>query len=166
MIKKCWRTPLLFLLAILLLGTAGAAFYLKAASEREEIPADPDEAFSYLRDLYTESRAEYIFGEFGMDPASYTPMRDFELLGSIPADDYIAMREALDIQIGTTVPFFFVSDDVIYGVCQDADAINRMCEFSKETDGSWALRDTREPQDAGRYQDIHQSFREFQAAMS
>jgi hypothetical protein len=112
---------------------------------------------------YNEARADYIFEEFGMVPEQYTFARDYELLNYVESNEYLAIRTAMNIQVGTTTPSFFIDNDTIFGVCQDVDAVNRMYEFSRAEDGTCSLRNTQQLQDAGRYQDIYQSFSEYQA---
>ena len=111
---------------------------------------------------YNETRANYIFEEFGMNPEHYTYACNYELMGYIETDKYLAIRTAMDIQAGTTTPSFFIDDDTIYGVCQNAAAVNLLYEFFKEADGNWTLCNTRQLQDVGRYQDVYQSFSNFQ----
>ena len=115
-----------------------------------------------LRRQYNNIRADHIFQEFGMSPEQYTYACNFELLNYIEPDAYISIRESMNIEPGTTTPSFYIDGDTIFGVCQDADATNRMYKFTQETDGTWSLCDAQQLQDIGRYQDVYQTFAEFQ----
>ena len=167
--KKRHYQLLLLLFALILLGTVSLAIYIGDTPTNE---LDSNDMISLnennsIRFQYNEARANYIFEKFGMESEEYIPVYDFELLNYIETSEYTAIRETMNIQSGTTVPFFFVDvdTDIIWGVCQDSDAKNFMYKFSKGTDGGWSLCDTQELQDVGRYQDIHQSFSEFEASM-
>lgn len=118
-----------------------------------------------LDSQYSEIRAEHIFGTFDMSAEQYAFAWDFALLDYVGASDYAAILESMDIQPGTTTPSFFIDDDTIFGVCQDMDAVNYLYEFTRSADGAWELTDTQQLQDIGRYQDICQSFCEYQAAV-
>ena len=69
----------------------------------------------------------------------------------------------MNIQAGTTTPSFFINDEKIFGVCQDANAVSYIYEFSESSDGLWILINTQQQQDAGRYEEICQSFDAYQA---
>lgn len=72
-----------------------------------------------------------------------------------------AKRRDLNIQPGTTTPCFFIDDGTIFGVCQDKEALSSLYTFTKDN-GGWLLADTQQNQEDGCYQDICQSFPEFQ----
>lgn len=124
---------------------------------------------SYNREigvLYNETRANYIFESFGMNPTQYVYACDFDLLEYTEVDEYLSIREYMNIQNGTTTPSFFIKDNTIFGVCQDVTAMNYIYEFMKDSDGKWILRNTQRLQDVGRYQDLFQSFSDYQATVN
>lgn len=120
---------------------------------------------SELDSQYSEARANHIFETFDMSSEQYAFAWNFGLLDYVEANSYVAILEAMDIQPGTTTPSFFIADDAIFGVCQDVDAVNYLYEFTKSADGMWELSETQQLQDVGRYQDIYQSFSEYQTAV-
>ncbi len=65
----------------------------------------------------------------------------------------------------TASAYYIIADDAIFGVCQDVDAVNYLYEFTKSADGTWELSENQQLQDVGRYQDIYQSFSEYQTAV-
>lgn len=117
-----------------------------------------------LRYAYNQTRAEYLLEQFGISPEPYAFAYDYELLNYMETKPYLFIRETLHVQPVITAPSYFVEGGVIFGVCQDQDAVNHLFEFAKSDDGTWVLKDSRELQDTGRYQDVHQSFAEFEAA--
>lgn len=57
--------------------------------------------------------------------------------------------------VTTTATFFTDSDfSVIYGVCQDEDATNRLYEFCLTEDGDWVLEPEEPLREAGRYAEL------------
>jgi len=91
---------------------------------------------SYNREigvLYNETRANYIFESFGMNPTQYVYACDFDLLEYTEVDEYLSIREYMNIQNGTTTPSFFIKDNTIFGVCQDVTAMNYIYEFMKDS---------------------------------
>ena len=123
----------------------------------EEVNSERDE----LRNDYIEERANYIFEQFGYIPQDYTFVCSFDLLNYVDTDQYLEIREAMNIQPGTTTPCFFIDDGTIFGVCQDKEALSSLYTFTKDN-GGWLLADTQQNQEDGCYQDICQSFPEFQ----
>ncbi len=121
-----------------------------------------DSATEEAKHNYSEIRASYIFEQFDMSPEQYTFAWFYELLDYVETDDYTSILGAMGIQPGTTSPAFFIEGDTIFGVCQDSDAVNYMYEFSKSADDTWELSNTQQLQDTGRYQDICQSFSDYQ----
>ena len=81
-------------------------------------------------------------------------------------EDSVAMKETLAAAPRITLPSFFIGNDVIFGVCQDIDAVNYLYEFAKNSDGHWDLVDTQRLQADGCYQDVYESYSEYQAAMA
>lgn len=116
-----------------------------------------------LRSQYSEERARYIFEEFNMTPDQYDFAWNQELLDYVTTDNYLSIRGTMNIQAGTTTPSFFINDEKIFGVCQDANAVSYIYEFSESSDGLWILINTQQQQDAGRYEEICQSFDAYQA---
>ena len=113
-------------------------YYQKSAKNAEQVEIDES---SKLRLAYNEERAAYIL-------------------------DSIAMKETLATEPKITLPSFFIGNDVIFGVCQDTDAVNYLYEFAKNSDGHWDLVDTQRLQVDGCYQDVYESYSEYQAAMA
>lgn len=137
------------------------------ASSSLEVMDSQETTYTHSPELdsqYSEARASHIFETFDMPSEQYDFAWNYELLDYVEANDYVAIREAMDIQPGTTSPSFFIDEETIFGVCQDVDAVNYLYEFTKSADGAWELSETQQLQDSGRYQDIYQSFSEFQAA--
>lgn len=114
---------------------------------------------------YSETRASYIFEQFDMSPAQYIFVWSYELLDYVETAEYTYILGAMSLQPGTTSPSFFIGDDTIFGVCQDVDAVNYLYEFTRDTRGTWGLNEARQLQDTGRYQDIQQSFSEYQESV-
>ncbi len=127
----------------------------------EEVNSERDE----LRNDYIEERANYIFEQFGYIPQDYTFVCSFDLLNYVDTDQYLEIREAMNIQPGTTTPCFFIDDGTIFGVCQDKEALSSLYTFTKES-GGWLLEGIQQNQEDGCYQDICQSFPEFQMEKS
>lgn len=125
-----------------------------------------DSATEEAKRSYSEIRANYIFEQFDMSPEQYSFAWFYELLDYVETDDYTSILGAMGIQPGTTSPAFFIEGDTIFGVCQDSDAVNYMYEFSKSADDTWELSNTQQLQDTGRYQDIYQSFSDYQEAIN
>lgn len=117
-----------------------------------------------LRNEYYESRADYILEKFGLNPSEYSHAWYFDLLNYVDANEYQFIQKSLNILPGTTAPSFFVNNDtdVIYGVCQDDEAINYLYKFCLAEDGTWSMSGVQHLQDVGVYQDTYQSFAEYQ----
>ncbi len=138
-------------------------YYQKSAKNAEQVETDES---SKLRLAYNEERAAYILDSFGKIPDQYEFASDYELLDYVETEDYIAMKETLATEPKITLPSFFIGNDVIFGVCQDTDAVNYLYEFAKNSDGHWDLVDTQRLQVDGCYQDVYESYSEYQAAMA
>ncbi len=100
-----------------------------------------------LKHSYAESRAKYILKEFGMSPENYTFAWNYELLDFVETDTYTHIRSIMDIQVGANTPSFYIGNDKIYCVFQDANAVNYMYTFIKNEDGIWCLQSNRQLQD-------------------
>lgn len=118
-----------------------------------------------LRERFHQERSDYLFAYFGLAPDEYTFTRDYGVMMYIDTNDYTNMREVMQIPNGSTSPSFYINgaSDTIYCVFQDAEAVNYLYQFAKAEDGNWHLTSRQASQDAGRYQDLFQSFSEYAA---
>lgn len=112
-----------------------------------------------MKSCYRYDRSKYIFEKFDKTAEQYAFAWDYELLDYVETDTYTAIRNAVDIQAGTTTPSFFIGDDVIFCVFQDVDAVNHCVVFNESLDGAWNIGDILTQQDNAAYP----SFSEYQA---
>lgn len=115
---------------------------------------------------YSLERADYLFRQFGMNPDDYLVLHTLEIYDYVKVEPAAFMYASLVGRgIVTTAATFFADTDfsVIYGVCQDEDAVNRLYEFRPAEDGDWTLAHEETMQDSGRYADVVESLDTFKA---
>jgi beta-lactamase regulating signal transducer with metallopeptidase domain len=147
--------------ALVVCGTAVALSAEISVQADETEPAPLEQA----KLDYQRTRAIYIFNQFGLNEELYDYAWSFEAWKYISTDDYRTIIDSVVIPVGATSPCYFISKDgnTVYYVFQDTEAVNYMYVFTLGDEGTLQLSDVQTKQDVGRYQDIYQSFSEYQA---